>query len=231
MSSISINTESGEMKAFHAPSSKGAQSPAIVMLQEIFGVNESMRQVASEFADEGYHVIVPDLFWRQEPGVELDPSKEADRELAAGYMKGLAPELALADIRASIETVRNLKEGSGKVGVVGFCLGGRLAYMAAAATTADASVAYYGVGLDGVLGVMAEMRAPLLIHIGREDHLCPPEAQEKIVTEAGRHPNIHAHVYEGASHGFRRPNSPNNNAAAAKLADERTLNFLKKHLS
>lgn len=226
--SISIATSDGSFNAYYAPPKESA-APAIVMLQEIFGVNESMRQVARDFAAKGYHVIVPDLFWRQKPGVELDPAK--DREAAAGYMQGLDPAKAAADCQTAITAARKLEGASGKVAVIGFCLGGRLAYVLAAKSDADAAIAYYGVGLETMLDLMAEMRAPLLLHIGGADPLCPPDKQAAIMEEVKKTPDVYAYVYDGARHAFRRPQGDGYKADAAVLADQRTADFLKTHLA
>lgn len=230
MAAISIRTsDAGVMPAYLAmPGTLPA--PTVVVLQEIFGVNAAMRAVADDFAARGYIAVVPDLFWRQAPGIELDPANAEDRDRAVGHMKALDPQLAIADCQAAISHARAIDGATGKAGVVGFCLGGRLAYVLAAKSDADAAVAYYGVGLETMLDLMPAMRAPLLLHIGGADHLCGPDQRQAILAAVADKPDIVAHVYPGASHAFRRPGGENYRAEAAELADARTFAFLNRFL-
>jgi carboxymethylenebutenolidase len=231
VSTIIIDAADGGAFGASVARPPASKAPVVVMLQEIFGVNQAMRDVATFFASEGFLVVTPDLFWRQQPGVELDPANATDRDLAVGYMKGLNPVSALADCQATIDRARVMDGGNGKVAVVGFCLGGRLAYLLAAKSNADVAVAYYGVGLETLLDLAPAIRAPLLLHIGGADHLCGAEAQAAILNAAAGNAKIESHVYPGASHAFRRPGGESYQADAAALADERTLEFLRKRMA
>src|SRR5665213_2400395 len=140
-----------------------------------------MRDVADYYAEEGYVVLVPDIFWRQQPNVELGYT-EADWQKAFGFYKGFDEAKGMEDIQTAITTLRARPEVTGgKVGVLGFCLGGKLAYLTATRTDADVAVGYYGVGIDAALDEAAKITKPLLLHIAELDQFCPPEARAKIV--------------------------------------------------
>jgi carboxymethylenebutenolidase len=202
-------------------------APGIVLLQEIFGVNATMRQLADEYASRGFVVITPDLFWRQQPGVQLDAGNAADRDAAMKLLQGLDQSLAVQDADDALGYLRSSPRCNGKVAAVGYCLGGRLVYLMAARTSVDASVAYYGIGLEKALDEAGFIRNPLLLHIAEKDRLCPPEAREAILKGILPYTSrITAHVYPGANHAFARAGGADFDAAAAKLAADRTAQFL-----
>ncbi len=203
-----------------------APRPGIVLLQEIFGLNASMRAIAEDFRSHGYDVLAPDLFSRQERGVQLDPTKPEDRTRAETLMKGLDEQDALADIRAAISVLKGLDTSNGQVAAVGYCLGGRLAYLAAAEGLVDSAVSYYGVAIHRSLALADRISVPMLLHIAEEDHLCDREAQQELRTALAGKKNFELQTHPGVGHAFARPNSPMWNEAAATSANGATFDFL-----
>ncbi len=209
---------------------EGTPRGAIVVIQEIFGVNPGIRRKADHWASSGYLALAPDLFWRLEPGVELDPDVPDQFQLAIGLMQKFNQDQGIRDIEAVIrEARRRLPEG-GRVGVVGYCLGGRLAYMTAARTDVDASVGYYGVGLDNLLHEKQAIARPLLLHIAGADHFVLPEAQRTIHEGLDDHPRVTIHDYPGEDHGFAAEMGLRRSEEAAQLADRRTEAFFAEHV-
>ena len=207
-----------------------ARRPGILLLQEIFGLNASMRAIAEGFRTQGFDVFAPDLFWRQEPGVELDPTSAEGRARAETLMKGLDEHQALADIEQSVGRLKALDTASGKVAAVGYCLGGRLAYLTAAAGLVDAAVSYYGVAIHRSLNLAAKVTVPFLMHIARKDHLCDEQAQQDLHDAFDAKGNVTLHTYPDVGHAFARPNSPLWNEEAATKANTLTANFLRASL-
>jgi len=204
---------------------------AVVMIQEIFGVNRAMRALSAWVADMGFIAICPDLFWRQEPGVQLDPDAgQAQWDRAFALFNGFDQPKGLEDLAATIAAARKLPGANGKVGTMGFCLGGRMAFMTAAHTDADCNVSYYGVGIEGLLGDAPGLAGPLLMHIAALDKFVPPAAQEAIIAGLAGHPKVTCHVYPGVDHAFARMGGHAWDARAATIANGRTAEFLVKHL-
>lgn len=202
---------------------------AVVVIQEIFGVNPGIRAKVDRWAALGYKAIAPDLFWRLVRRKETDPDVPAELNEAFGLMNRFDPELGIRDIEATIRAVRVLV-GGGKVGVVGFCLGGRMAYLAATRTDADASVVYYGGGIDQLLGESNAIGKPLMLHFAEKDSLIGPEAREAVhgVLDDNRHVTILD--YPDVDHGFATTSGKRRNDTAARLADQRTEAFFAEHL-
>ena len=207
----------------------GPPTAAIVVIQEIFGVNAGIRRKCDRLAEAGYLALAPDLFWRLEPGVELDPDIESEFNAALKLMGRFDQDLGVRDIEATIRFARN-SEGCGKVGAVGYCLGGRLAYMTAARTDADASVGYYAVGIDNLLREKHAIANPLLLHIPTADGFVPPEVQAQMHEGLGDHPKVTLHDYEGLDHGFATEMGKRRDGKGAELADRRTMDFFAAHL-
>jgi carboxymethylenebutenolidase len=220
----------GTMPAYYVPGSVEGANPGIVLLQEIFGINANIRETAATLAKSGYDVIVPDLFWRQEPRVDLDPSSEHDRERATLLMKGLDVGLAIQDSLAATAYLRASAEGPRKIGAVGYCLGGKLAYLLAMGSAIDASVSYYGVAIQGALDQADDLQIPLLMHIAERDHLCPPEAQAAIHQCFDNNENVRILDHSGVGHGFARRGFPSFDPEAAGRADRATAAFLTEYL-
>lgn len=226
---IRINTADGDFAAYLARPTK-PKAPAVVVIQEIFGVNKVMRDVADELAAAGYLAICPDLFWRIEPGVDITDKTEAEWKKAFALMNAFDVDTGVCDIAATLDHVRQDPGCTGKVGAVGFCLGGQLAYLTAARTDADASVAYYGVGIEKLLGEAEKLARPLMLHIAEEDQFVPKPAQALIVSTLKNHPHLTIHSYPGCDHAFARHGGEHYDDAAARLAAGRTLAFFQQHL-
>ena len=207
----------------------GEAKAAVIVIPEIFGVNAGIRQKCDKWAAQGYLAVAPDIFWRFAPGVELNPDVEAELQQAFGYFQQYDPTDGVYDIEATIHWIRR-KQGVAKVGCVGYCLGGRLAYMAAARTDVDASVGYYGVMIDQMLGESHAIARPLMLHIPTADHFVGPEAQAAIHAGLGAHPKVTLHDYNGLDHGFAAEMGQRRDEAGAQLADERTVLFLKDNM-
>jgi carboxymethylenebutenolidase len=208
--------------------SRAARAPAVLVLQEIFGVNAFVRGACERLAAADFIAIAPDLFWRQEAGVQLS---ESDLERALRLMAGLDQEEAISDCSDAIAYVRALPNCSGHIGVVGYCLGGKLAYLMAARSKVAAAVSYYGVGIEGVLGEAKAITAPLLLHIGAEDALCPPSAQAAIQGALKGIPGVILDTHAGVGHAFARHGGATYVPQAAERADASTLAFLRQHLN
>lgn len=227
---ITLKTEDGDFNAYVARPSK-AKAPAIVVIQEIFGVNAVMREIADGLADQGYLAICPDLFWRIEPGIDITDQSEAEWKKAFELMNAFDPDQGVQDIRAVIDTLRGHADCSGKVGAVGFCLGGLLAFLTATRTDADASVSYYGVGIEQRTGEAERLANPLMMHIAEEDQFVPKAAQGLIIGALKNHPQVQIHTYAGRDHAFARKGGEHYDAADAQTANERTLAFFKANLA
>jgi carboxymethylenebutenolidase len=212
----------------------GPAKAAIIVIPEIFGVNAGIRQKCDLLANDGYLAIAPDIFWRFAPGVELNPDVESQLQEAFGYFGQYDADDGVKDIEAAIHAIRGgilAHAPVENVGCVGYCLGGRLAYMAATRTDISASVGYYGVMIDQMLGESHAIAHPLMLHIPTADHFVGPEAQAAIHAGLGNHPKVTLHDYEGLDHGFAAEMGNRRNEAGAVLADSRTAAFFAEHLS
>ena len=227
---LTISTPDGSFNAYVAEPA-GEPRAAVVAIQEIFGVNETMRGVCDWLAEAGYLAVAPDLFWRIEPGVDITDKSEAEWKQAFALMNAFNVDKGIEDIAATILALRADPRSKGKVGAVGYCLGGRLAYLTATRTDADASVGYYGVGIDNYLAEAEKLVRPLMLHIAEEDGFVNKEAQARIVAALKDHPQVTLHSYPGCDHAFARPGGQHYDAAAAEKANARTLAFFKKALS
>jgi carboxymethylenebutenolidase len=173
---ISISaTDRGSFGGYLATPESGS-GPGLVLLQEIFGVNRHIREVADLFAEEGYVVLAPDLFWRIQPGVELGYS-DADFQAALRYYQRLDVDRAILDVGDALRALRAHPSCTGRVGAIGFCLGGTLAYLAAARLPIDAAVSYYGVGIEGHLDEAESIKCPIVLHFAAEDEFVPAAAR------------------------------------------------------
>jgi carboxymethylenebutenolidase len=232
VSEISVSTaDGGKFSAYLAKAAR-PNGAVVVVLQEIFGVNANIRGIADELAQLGYIAVAPDLFWRLEPGLQLNPGSPEDRERAMALMQKIDEKLAVADILATINATKALPEATGKTGVVGYCFGGKLAFLLSAAPQVDAAISYYGTGIQQKLGIAPEIKARLLLHVARADHLCPPEAQTQIETTLAPYADhVSVMFYEGAGHAFARKGAASFDATAAARADHATHALLAQILN
>ena len=228
MVSVETSGASGQMGAFMA-TPDGGGAPGLVIVQEVFGVNDFIRATVEAYAAKGFVTAAPDIFWRLEPGVQLNPNKEEEFNRGIELMGQFDQPTGIDDIQATITTLRNHPACNGKVGVLGFCLGGRLAYMAALGTDADVAVSYYGVGIETMLDQAGNIKIPTLLHIAEDDGFVPPEAQTAI-KDGLTADNFDVHIYPGVDHGFARFTGMHYDEAAANLANERSLALLNSAL-
>jgi len=221
--------DGGQFQAYLALPASG-RGPGIVLIQEIFGVNQVMRDIANWYSARGFVVICPDLFWRQEPGVQLTDQTEAEWQRAFGLYQGLDEAKAVADTAAAMAFLRTHPACTGKVGAVGFCLGGNLAYLLAARHNPDCAVGYYGVSIENALDESVNIHTPLMLHIAVKDKYCPPEAQAQIHAALDVNPHVIIYDYPDQDHAFARIGGVHSDKAAAELANLRTLEFFVRHL-
>lgn len=202
---------------------------AIIVIPEIFGVNPGIKAKCDGWAAMGYLAVAPDIFWRFAKGEELDPDVESEFKRAIENMGKFSSDDCVRDIEALIHWIRREK-GVAKVGLVGFCLGGHMAYKAATRTDVDASVGYYGVGIDEALNEAHAIAKPLMLHVPTADHFVSPEAQAKMHQALDPHPRVTLHDYEGLDHGFATESGERRDEEGARLADRRTEEFFSQHL-
>ncbi len=224
-----IQTSDGGFSAYVARPARQC-APSVVVIQEIFGVNAVMRAIAGHFAAAGYLAICPDLFWRIESGIDITDQTEPELKRAFELFAAFDVDKGVKDIAATIAHIRSDGGCSGKVGSVGFCLGGLLSFLTAARTDAEACVAYYGVGIENHLDEVATLAKPVLLHIAGEDQFVPHAAQQAIIGALAGRPNFKIHSYPGLGHAFARQGGDHFDADAATLADARTREFLAEAL-
>ena len=231
MPMVQVHTLDGT-SSFHAYLAEPAAKPkaAIAVIQEIFGVNPGIRQKCDKWAEAGYLAMAPDLFWRLEPGVELDPDVEPEFKQALDLMNRFDQDQGVRDIEATINAARKRLGTGGKVGCVGYCLGGRLAFMTSARTEVDAGVGYYAVALDSILDEARAIRRPLMLHIAGDDGFVPKETQGKMHEALDPLPQVTLHDYPGEDHGFATEIGKRRSEESAQLADSRTAEFFAANL-
>ena len=205
-------------------------APCVVAIQEIFGVNAEMRAKCDELAAQGYIAICPDLFWRLEPGVELTDQSKAEWDRAFDLMNRFDIDQGVRDLDAAAQFVKGYQGSNGHVGCVGYCLGGRLAFLMACRTGVECSVSYYGVGLEGLVDEAAKIRRPLMLHVAELDKFSPPEAQAKLKAGLKGNRFVTLHSYPGVDHAFARNGGEHYDAGAADIANSRTRDFLRANL-
>ncbi len=230
MASITIQAGNGG-GTFSAYLAEPKDKPAgvVVLIQEIFGVNQAMRDTAAWVADLGFIAVVPDLFWRLEPGVDITDKTEAEWRKAFDLMNRFDQQMGIVDLKATVAHARRMPGGNGKVATMGYCLGGRLAFMMAEQSDADANISYYGVGLDGLLGDLDKVTKPLLVHIADLDEFFPAEGRTKTAEGVKGHPQIACYNYP-ANHAFARVGGVHWHGLSAAIANGRSAEALAKAL-
>ena len=199
---------------------------AVVVIQEIFGVNQSLRDTCAMVADLGFFALCPDLFWRQEPGVDLTDKSKEEWDKAFALMHGFDQAKGIEDLKATLVAARALPGSNNHVGTMGYCLGGRLAFMMALDSDADVNISYYGVGLDGLVGGLNNVIAPLIVHIAGEDAFFPAEGRAKVVEAAKEYSKIQTYAYPGADHAFARVGGTHWHGRSAVIANGRSAEAL-----
>lgn len=226
---IQISGPDGDFSGYLALPAQ-TPAPAVVLLQEIFGVNADMRAKCDALAKEGYVAFCPDLFWRIEPGIQLTDKTEAEWARAFELFNAFNVDTGMKDIDASIEAIRGHEACSGKVGTIGYCLGGQLAYLSATRTGSDASVGYYGVAIANRLDEAKSISKPLMLHIAGKDEFVPADQQAAMHEGLDDHPMTQLHDYPDMDHAFARTDGTHYDRDNAVLADGRTMSFLAQHL-
>jgi carboxymethylenebutenolidase len=230
MDHIDVKGQGGTFLAYMARP-KTLPAPAVVVLQELFGVNADIRKHCDELAEQGYLAVAPDLFRRQEPGVDLTVTSEADWQHGLRLYQAYDRDAGVTDIKDTIDAVRKLPECNGKVALLGYCLGALMVFMTAARNDGvDAAVWYHGGDTEKYLEEADGLHAPILMHLAEEDEFISKAAQAEIKAALAKKPNATVYSYPGQSHAFSRHNGKHYNAAAAHLANGRTSEFLNRQL-
>lgn len=220
--------DGGQFRAYLAkPRSNAGKAPGIVLCQEIFGVNAYVRETADYYAEEGYVVLAPDLFWRMEPGVDMGYSPE-EWKRAFDYFQRFDVDRGIEDIRATVQALRARPECTGEVGVLGHCLGGKLAYLTACRVDVDAAVGYYGVGIEGALDEAAGIKCPMVLHFAELDQYCGKEARDRIYAALKDRPEIELYTYSGVDHAFARTMGEHFDKPASIMAHSRSIALFRK---
>src|SRR5580693_4684672 len=227
---ITIEGEDGAFNAYIARP-KIMPAAAVVVLQELFGVNADIRKTCDELAEQGFVAAAPDLFWRQEPGVELSVTSEADWQHGLQLYQAYDRDAGVRDIKDTLDAVAKLPEGTGKIAVQGYCLGALMTFLTAVRCHVDAAVAYHGADTEKYLGEVDNLSAPLLMHLGEEDEFISKAAQAQIKAALADKPNAIVYSYPGQRHAFARHKGAHYDPAAAALANGRTAEFLHRHLA
>jgi carboxymethylenebutenolidase len=225
-------TVEGQDGAFNAYIARPKILPAatVVVLQELFGVNADIRKTCDELAEQGFVAVAPDLFWRQEPGVDLSVTSEADWQHGLRLYQAYDRDAGVRDIQDTLNAVAKLPECTGKIVVQGYCLGALMTFLTAVRCQVDAAVAYHGADTEKYLGEVQNLHAPLLMHLGEEDEFISKAAQAQIKAALAGKANTTVYSYPGQRHAFARHNGTHYNAAAAALANGRTSEFLQRQL-
>ncbi len=205
---------------------EGKPAGVVVLIQEIFGVNQAMRDTAAWVADMGFIAICPDLFWRIEPGIDITDKSDAEWKKAFELFGKFDQAKGIEDLQATVAAARKLPGANGKVATMGYCLGGRLAFMMAEQSDADVNISYYGVGLDNLLTDLAKVTRPLLVHIADKDEFFPPEGRAKVVEATKGTALVHTYVYPNADHAFARVGGVHWDGRSATIANGRSAEAL-----
>ncbi|HEX3400032.1 MAG TPA: dienelactone hydrolase family protein [Acetobacteraceae bacterium] len=227
MASITIQASDGS-GSFSAYLVEPKTKPAgvVVLIQEIFGVNQAMRDIAAWVADMQFIAVCPDLFWRIQPGIDITDKTEAEWKQAFELFNKFDQAKGIEDLKATVAAARKLPGANGRVGTMGYCLGGRLAFMMAEQSDADVNISYYGVGLDNLLGDLAKVTRPLVVHIADKDEFFPPEGRAKVVETVTGKKQIACYVYPDANHAFARVGGVHWDGRSATIANGRSAEAL-----
>jgi len=226
---ITVKGQAGAFGAFIVRP-KTLPAPAVVVLQELFGVNADIRKHCDNLGEQGFIAVAPDLFWRQEPGIDLGVTSEADWQHGLRLYQAYDRDAGVRDVKDTIDTVSMLPGCTGRVAVLGYCLGALMTFLTAVRYGLDAAVAYHGGDTEKYLGEVDGLHAPLIMHLAEEDEFISKTAQAQIKAALTNKPNVTIFSYAGQNHAFSRHGGAHYNAAAAKLAHARTYEFLNQKL-
>lgn len=227
MASITIQaTDNSGSFAAYVVEPKAKPAGVVVLIQEVFGVNQAMRDIAAWVADLGFIAVCPDLFWRIEPGIDITDKSDAEWKRAMELFQAFDQVRGIEDLKATVARSRTLPGANGKVATMGYCLGGRLAFMMAEQSDTDANISYYGVGLDSLLGDLSKVTRPLVVHIADNDAFFPAEGRAAVVAGTRGHKHIVSHVYPNADHAFARVGGTHWDGRSATIANGRSAEAL-----
>lgn len=228
---ISITASSGGQFSAYLSLPPTGTGPGILLIQEIFGVNQHIREVADQYASDGFVVLAPDVFWRQEPGLKLGYD-ETGFQKGLGLLQSMDFAKAVEDLCSAANALKARPEVKGKVSSLGFCMGGMLSYLVGTTPGAvDAAVCYYGGGIHTALDRAAQAKAPMLMHFAEKDGYIPMEAVAQVKAAFESNPTVEIHTYPEVDHGFNCWGRPMYQQKAAALARGRSLEFLSKTIS
>lgn len=230
MSEITIPSKDGKSFNAYIAMPDVTPAPCVIVIQEIFGINKGIREKCDWLASEGFIACAPDLFWRIEPGIELSDQVPEELKRAFELFGLFNVDKGIEDIKAVKHTLKGHADSTGKIGALGYCLGGKLAYLSACRTNINASVGYYGVGIEDMLAEANNIKGQLLLHIAEEDGFVPPKAQKQIHEGLEENAHVTLRSYPAVDHAFTRVDGDNYNEEAAQIADKRSIDFLKEHL-
>src|SRR5271170_6563766 len=228
---ITIEGRDGKVGAYISRP-KRLPTPAVVVLQELFGVNADIRKTCDELAEKRFLAVAPDLFLRQEPGVDLsNVTSEADWQHGLRLYAAYDRDAGVKDVEDTLKVVAKLPECTGKVAVLGYCIGALMVFLTAVRYDGiAAAVAYYGGDTEKYLGEIDGLYAPLLMHLAEDDEFISKAAQAEIKAALAKKAHTTVYSYPGQNHAFSRHNGAHYNAAAAALANSRTSEFLNRQL-
>jgi len=230
MPDMEVEVHGESMPAYLATPEDHPRAGGVVLIHEIFGLNKSMRATADRFAEAGFLTICPNLTWRQGNAEELEPGTEQALEEGRRRMVELTDDQMLDDIKAAVLHLREMEECNGRVATVGYCMGGRLAWLMGCRGDTQANVAYYGTRIERHLGECVRLSRPFMMHIGEKDPFIPAETRERIKERLCPVAGMSFHTYPDVGHGFARPGATGAEAQAAELANRRTVDFLNLNL-
>ena len=229
MTYVNINAEENTSFQAYFASADG-KAPGLILIQEIFGVNKVMRDLTDCYSSLGYNVLCPDIFWRIEPGVDITDQTKEEWNKAFDLFGKFDVNQGVKDLISSVNYLRNTDNCNGKVGTVGYCLGGKLSYLLSCRSNADCNVSYYGVGIEGLLNESENIKTPYLSHLAEKDRFVPKDAQQKIISDLSTNNFCDLYIYPGQEHAFARIGGEHYNEDAANLANGRTKTFFEQHL-
>jgi carboxymethylenebutenolidase len=226
---ITVKLRDGEMGAYLAVPDR-TPAGAIIAIMEIWGVNDTMRHHAHEFAEAGFLCLVPDLFWRQEPSVELSDRDPAHVQKAFDLYYEFDYDLGVRDMEDTRHFLQGHPACNGKVGAVGYCLGGKLCYLMCCRTDIDCTVAYYGTYIEHNIREVKNLHRPFVLHMAMKDRWVQAEVNDLLERRLAPNPLVTIHKYPGADHAFARKGGRTYSAPEAERALCLTVDFFRQHL-